>query len=391
MYRLGVPLAPARNFTSSYSFRSLNLLLAKSRVFYSTSKGNDTTPLESDPSKLPATVGFHRHHLFVLSGQNPEAWPGRLELVDSYLMELGSVMKSLSVKVNRAFVMPSTNEAGQAEPEDEEARDLLLFPNMLRLPQISSRHFPALADYIRNPTAPTTLLKKAEKISGTHVFVCVHGTRDCRCGVYGTMLAENLIEIARQKGRPDVKVWGVSHIGGHKYAGNAIVYPQGDWYGLIHTREDATALLEHLDCNTVMWERWRGRLGLTSEEQEQIAKDRHHQLHSSAQATKEEEVRVIFEFPNGEERIVSGRLGERVLDVAQRNDIPLEGVCGGNQECATCHVIVKPEQMQLLPPVSENEEDMLEYAPFREDTSRLGCQIKLHSGLDNLHLRIPVV
>jgi len=26
---------------------------------------------------------------------------------------------------------------------------------------------------------------------------------------------------------------GVSHIGGHKYAGVAIVYPEGDWYGFI--------------------------------------------------------------------------------------------------------------------------------------------------------------
>lgn len=30
---------------------------------------------------------------------------------------------------------------------------------------------------------------------------------------------------------PAVHLWECSHIGGHKYAGNIIVYPEGDWYG----------------------------------------------------------------------------------------------------------------------------------------------------------------
>ena len=84
-----------------------------------------------------------------------------------------------------------------------------------------------------------------------------------------------------------------------------------------------------------------------------------------------------------------GLVGERLLDAAQRAGQPLEGTCGGDMACATCHVIVAPEDAPRLPPASETEEDMLDLAYGTARTSRLSCQIVLTEALDGLTVRVP--
>lgn len=63
------------------------------------------------------------------------------------------------------------------------------------------------------------------------------------------------------------------------------------------------------------------------------------------------------------------------------------GACGGNLECATCHVSIK-EQKTLSEP-TEEELDMLDYAVSRTDASRLACQIKVTADMDGLCIQIP--
>lgn len=64
-----------------------------------------------------------------------------------------------------------------------------------------------------------------QKLNGAYVFVCAHGSRDKRCGVCGPVLIEKLKEEIESRGlRDQVFVAACSHVGGHKYAGNLIVY-----------------------------------------------------------------------------------------------------------------------------------------------------------------------
>lgn len=57
--------------------------------------------------------------------------------------------------------------------------------------------------------------------------------QDLRCQKYGVevlhMLAEAIVE------KDDVRLWESSHIGGHAYAGNVVIYPEGDWYGNVRS------------------------------------------------------------------------------------------------------------------------------------------------------------
>lgn len=37
--------------------------------------------------------------------------------------------------------------------------------------------------------------------------------------------------------------------------------------------------------------------------------------------------------------------GDNLLDIAQANDLEMEGACGGSCACSTCHVIVADDAM----------------------------------------------
>ena len=89
------------------------------------------------------------------------------------------------------------------------------------------------------------------------------------------------------------------------------------------------------------------------------------------------------------EREFDAAPGQRLLDLAWKEKLPLEGSCEGVMACSTCHVIVAAEDLDRLPPASEEEEDLLDIAAHATRTSRLACQIMLTEALDRLSVRIP--
>lgn len=101
--------------------------------------------------------------------------------------------------------------------------------------------------------------------------------------------------------------------------------------------------------------------------------------------------RLTFESFDRSERLEVDFLdGETVLEVAQENNVDMEGTCGGDMACSTCQVILKPEDMHRFPPPSEEEAEMLELALGVSATSRLGCQLVLGDKAEGLVLRLPI-
>lgn len=66
----------------------------------------------------------------------------------------------------------------------------------------------------------------------------------------------------------------------------------------------------------------------------------------------------------------------------------LMALCGGCCSCATCHVYVDPGFADRLPPLSDDENDLLESSEHRVNASRLSCQIPVTADLDGLTVRI---
>jgi 2Fe-2S ferredoxin len=98
---------------------------------------------------------------------------------------------------------------------------------------------------------------------------------------------------------------------------------------------------------------------------------------------------MFFVYPDGTKKEVEAPVGLSVLEIAHRNDVPLEGACEGSLACSTCHIVVDKDDYERLPEASEDEEDMLDLAFGLTHTSRLGCQITMTEELDGLTVALP--
>lgn len=92
---------------------------------------------------------------------------------------------------------------------------------------------------------------------------------------------------------------------------------------------------------------------------------------------------------DGEERTVEAASGLTVMEAIRDNGFDeLLALCGGCCSCATCHVHVDPAFADLLPAITEDEDDLLDSSDDRDATSRLSCQIPFTDALDGLKVRI---
>jgi ferredoxin len=99
--------------------------------------------------------------------------------------------------------------------------------------------------------------------------------------------------------------------------------------------------------------------------------------------------KVTFRLPDGSARSYDVAAGLTLLDVARIHDLEIEGACGGSMACATCHIVVDDNYVDLLPIPSAEEEDMLDLAAEVQANSRLGCQLRLTAALDGLTVAVP--
>lgn len=65
----------------------------------------------------------------------------------------------------------------------------------------------------------------------------------------------------------------------------------------------------------------------------------------------------------------------------------LLAICGGCCSCATCHVFIE-EGGEALPPMTLDEDDLLESSDHRSAQSRLSCQLPLSEAPQTLRVRI---
>ncbi|KAI4794442.1 hypothetical protein E4T44_12507, partial [Aureobasidium sp. EXF-8845] len=109
-------------------------------------------------------------------------------------------------------------------------------------------------------------------------------------------------------------------------------------------------------------------------------------MHAHLDAPKPgEERKVTFVDKDGDEHTFEVADGDNLLDIAQANDLEMEGACGGSCACSTCHVIVSdPDMFDKMEEPDDDENDMLDLAFGLTETSRLGCQVKMSKALDGL-------
>lgn len=100
--------------------------------------------------------------------------------------------------------------------------------------------------------------------------------------------------------------------------------------------------------------------------------------------------RVTFINLDGTRTEIDVPVGQSLMQAAVSNGIEsIVGDCGGVLACATCHVLVEEEFWQHMPPITPNEDQMLDFTAMeRRPNSRLSCQLVMTEELDGLMVRI---
>lgn len=102
-------------------------------------------------------------------------------------------------------------------------------------------------------------------------------------------------------------------------------------------------------------------------------------------------ITVTFVQPDGTEKIITdGDVGESLMELATSNGVVgIFGDCGGGCACATCHVYVAPEWMDVVGKPDDIEDMTLEMVEeSHKPNSRLCCQIRLSAAMDGLRMTV---
>src|SRR5437870_11102040 len=100
---------------------------------------------------------------------------------------------------------------------------------------------------------------------------------------------------------------------------------------------------------------------------------------------------ITYISHSGDTRKVDVPIGDSVMEGAIQNNVDgIVAECGGNCQCATCHVYVDENWLSVLDPINPDQDAMLNAtASPREPNSRLSCQIKVSPKLDGLVVHTP--
>jgi len=91
----------------------------------------------------------------------------------------------------------------------------------------------------------------------------------------------------------------------------------------------------------------------------------------------------------GEAHHIAAEPGMSVMEAIRDAGVDeLLALCGGCCSCATCHVHVDAADADALPPIGEDENDLLDSSRHRTQSSRLACQLPCGPQLDGLVITI---
>eukprot|EP00996_Jenningsia_fusiforme_P002034 NODE_2880_length_1098_cov_21.104862_g2641_i0.p1 GENE.NODE_2880_length_1098_cov_21.104862_g2641_i0~~NODE_2880_length_1098_cov_21.104862_g2641_i0.p1 ORF type:complete len:281 (+),score=60.48 NODE_2880_length_1098_cov_21.104862_g2641_i0:85-927(+) len=232
-------------------------------------------PLKDEREKLAGSKEPFTTHLLLSSPLPAHEWPDHAEESSPQLSAFAKELKSRKKELPGVILTFYTTAGTEENTPDDGTSDLLWFPARKRISGITAENVKLVLDSIA--AGSTSILEGKLPVSdleGSYIFVCAHKQRDSRCGYCGAVLTQQLLaELALHPPAAPVTVRKVSHVGGHVYAGNVLVYGMRhcDWYGLVR-KEDIPQLIELAtdvsDGGAGGWipRLWRARLGLGAEE-----------------------------------------------------------------------------------------------------------------------------
>lgn len=100
-------------------------------------------------------------------------------------------------------------------------------------------------------------------------------------------------------------------------------------------------------------------------------------------------IKINLTTRQGEVMCIEGDTASSLMETIRDNGVhELQGLCGGQISCATCHIYVDASYAQYLPEMSEHENDLLDSSDYRMSISRLSCQIPCIPELNGVAVQI---
>ena len=101
-------------------------------------------------------------------------------------------------------------------------------------------------------------------------------------------------------------------------------------------------------------------------------------------------MKIYVTLPDGERREAAGQPGQSLMQFMRAAGIPVTAACGGAMACATCHVHVAEPWVAQVGPPGDEESDLLDMSDYRDETSRLSCQIPVTPALEGLEVALQL-
>lgn len=102
-------------------------------------------------------------------------------------------------------------------------------------------------------------------------------------------------------------------------------------------------------------------------------------------------IKVTFVQADGVEKVITdGVAGESLMELARDNGVAgILGDCGGGCACATCHVYVDAEWMDVVGKPDDIEDMTLDMvSDLHKPNSRLCCQMRLSPEMNGLKMTV---
>ncbi|KEG13056.1 sucraseferredoxin-like family protein [Trypanosoma grayi] len=205
------------------------------------------------PSKLPGSMLFTQH-IFLATDLSASKWGPRTENVPGH-SSLEKSLKEVGGMKLTVYHRPGPDACVLRFQCDEALESIIIT-------QYSCISEGALPWESKGAIS-------CDRSNEVFVFVCAHRTRDSRCGYCGAVLVDLLRQSMKTKEGSNefVHVYPCSHIGGHIYAGNVLVYTKhgGVCFGCF-TPADIDTLVDFLIAGGArippsLESRVRGRIG----------------------------------------------------------------------------------------------------------------------------------
>ena len=95
-------------------------------------------------------------------------------------------------------------------------------------------------------------------------------------------------------------------------------------------------------------------------------------------------IKIKYLDKKGNYKTINAMNGKSLLQVSKNNNINLEGSCGGEMLCSTCHVYILSNHLKKLKKKTIDEKELLALTENLKKNSRLACQIRMTDKLNGL-------